>query len=128
MENRRRTVDRIDDMSAKDTTAHGRTIISGLGQILIDLVFPVSFSNKPIFTYGADLDDQPPQTLLDGRYPKLNATVVEWTTIRKATGAFDGYYIGCKVALFVEGGSSLQKIGFNWAFREIAVRNPITGE
>lgn len=119
---RRNTLERVDDMSAKDTTVSGRTLFVGLGEILYDIKFPVGFSTKPIFHPGAELDAgfSPVST----QFPTLGAFVVAWDVKNKVEGAFDGYYVGCTVALTITG-STGQQSWFHWSFRGTAIRNPV---
>lgn len=127
-ERRRRDVERVNAMSAKDTTASGRVLIMGTGDCQVEVLFPVSFSNRPFFTYGQELDEEegPRQEVVPGRYPTVDATVIAWQTVRAVEGAFDGYYTGCTLACHVGGGNSEQRLWVDWQFRGVAIRNPIS--
>lgn len=127
IERRRRDVERVNAMSAKDTTASGRVLVVGTGEMTVDILFPVSFSNRPFFTYGQVLDEDegPVQELVSGRFPKVDATVVAWNRIREVPGAFAGYYTGCTLACVIQGGDAEQRLWIDWQFRGVAIRNPI---
>lgn len=126
-ERRRRDVERVNAMVAKDTTATGRILIVGTGDCQIEILFPVSFSNRPFFACGQALDDEegPEQEVLAGHYPKLDATVIHWNKVRAVEGAFAGYYIGCTLACHVDGSGPDQRLWLDWQFRGVAIRNPI---
>lgn len=126
-ERRRRDVERVNAMAAKDTTCSGRVLIEGTGDCQVEILFPANFSNRPFFTYGQELDEEegPMQEVVPGHYPKVDATVIAWNTVRAVEGAFAGYYIGCTLACHLEGGSTDQRIWIDWQFRGVAIRNPI---
>lgn len=121
-EQRRRRIERTDDMSVKDTASSGRTLFQGLGEVLYDLKFPVGFSTRPIFTYGAELDDG--YSPVGNEFPYINAVIVAWDVKNRVDGAFDGYFVGCTIAITV-GGSVDQQTWLHWSFRGAAIRNPV---
>jgi hypothetical protein len=122
-ETRRRGVERVDDMSAKDTTVTGFSAIDGVGEALVEVLFPVAFGQKPVFAFGGELDETTPTVVL-GQFPSYSGVVVSWTVVNKITGAFSGYYTGCTIAVVV-GGLPSQKSWLHWSFRAPAIRNPV---
>lgn len=127
-ERRRQNINRVDDMTTKDTTVSGRYLISGIGEVAVDILFPVAFGQRPIFTFGGELErTDPPQPVIHGSYPKVHAVVASWTVVREVKGAFDGYYTGCTVAVTIEGFAT-QTTWFDYNFHAPAIRNPVTYE
>lgn len=126
-ERRRRDVERINAMTATNTTATGRILIMGTGDIQVETLFAVNFSARPFFTYGQELDEEEgeAQEVVPGRYPRLDATVIAWNKVRAVEGAFAGYYVGCTMACHVEGSGVEQRLWLDWQFRGVAIRNPI---
>lgn len=122
-ERRRREIERVDDMTAKDTTVSGRHLISGLGELLFRADFPVTFAKRPVPSFGGELEEG--EILVTGAFPRAEAVVSSWQIKGAIEGAFDGYYVGAWIACTTFGGSSLQKIWLNYSFHGVALRSPV---
>lgn len=121
-ERRRRNIDRIDDMTAKDTWVSGRQLVHGTGEVTFDVVFSVTFAKKPFFHADGVLADNFP--VVAGAFPHVGASVVGWNIKGRVEGAFDGYYIGATIAAKVFGADD-QQMWIDWSFHEIGLRNPV---
>lgn len=123
MNKRRNDIDRVESMQVKVTRVSGRVRVIGTGEVTVDVDFPVRFREIPIFLSGSTLGDN--YTPAAGRFPTLNATVVNWVKRDEVTeGGFGGYYVGATIAIVVSG-STDQHIWLNWCMEGKAVRNPL---
>lgn len=121
-ERRRREVNRIDDMTAKDSTVSGRELIVDIGQVTFPVTFPVTFTEKPLFHYGWELGDG--QSPVDQSFPGGYAFAYQWSVVGRVEGAFDGYYTGATIGALVLGAPG-QQLWLHWSFRGIGLRNPV---
>lgn len=94
----RRYVETMADQSMRDGTSVGTVEIDGEGEAVIDITFPITFSEKPIFTAGLELGDN--AWLQYGSFPVWSATVGLWHTV-PADG--DPLYGGATVGVVVLG-------------------------
>lgn len=122
-ERRRRDVNRVDDMTAKDTTVTGRHLVSGTGNVLFRADFPVAFSKRPFPSITGELDLG--QELVTGAYPTAGGVVSSWQIIGAVEGAFDGYFVGAWIAVTTTGGTDTQRIWINYSFHGEALRSPV---
>lgn len=113
---------RINDMVPKDTTLSGRRLLSGTGEVSLDVVFSVLFSGRPAFYFGGELEAG--HSPIAGRFPTISAVVVAWVTEKSVEGAFDGYFKGCTLAIKTEGQVD-QLLWLHWHFRGTGLRNPL---
>lgn len=121
-ERRRRDVDRVGDMTAKDTTISGRQLILGAGESTFSVVFPVTFSHRPLPHFDPELDEN--TSPVAGTFPGLDACVTGWDVINKVDGAFDGYFVGATVSVNLRGDTD-QAAWVWWSFRGTGLRNPV---
>lgn len=121
-ERRRRAVDRIEDMTCKDTTISGRHLVYGAGELSFDVLFPVTFTQRPVFHFGAELDEG--SFPVSGAFPGARACIVGWKVTGKVDNTFDGYFTGATIAATTYGLVS-QNIWLHWSFHGTAMRNPI---
>lgn len=121
-ERRRREIDRVDDMTAKDTTVSGRQLLAGPGEAIFDVSFPATFAQKPTPHFAPELDvGLSPVTQF---FPGAQACVVDWNKIKEVEGAFEGYYVGATISVLVFGDDNV-RIWLHWSFRGTALRNPV---
>ena len=129
VEHRRDDLTRINSMTVKPTRVSGYITIAHPSDIdsaeaSVDLPFPVVFTEKPVFTYGAELGEN--HRALAGQYPTMSACVVLWDTVGAVEGATEGRYVGCTVAT-VSTGQAGQIIVLHYSFEGKAIRNPLSG-
>lgn len=114
-------------MTVKVTRVTGYVLLSheadvAAAEASVDLPFPVLFTEKPVFTYGAELDDN--HRPLAGSYPTLAAVVARWDTIGRIQGVTDGRFKGATVVT-VTTGQAGQHIWLHYSFEGKAIRNPL---
>lgn len=123
---RRGTVSRIESQSVQDQTVAGRNLIQGIGAVLFDVKFPVTFCGRPVHVGGADLDPQTPLTDVTTIFPpECTSLVASWEYHGNVVGAWDGYFTGATIFAVVKG-SKEQSLWVNWTFHGPALRNPVS--
>lgn len=127
-ERRRGDFVRAADLRSTTHVVTGFKEIVGSGERLIDVGFPVSYIEMPMFVSGASL--APGSELVTGEYPSVNAIVAYWSIVQPDQELYGTaqrtFFKGCQLALTATGPES-QRIWFNWQFTGMAVANPITG-
>lgn len=128
METRRDDITRVRGMEVKVTRVTGYVLLSHGDDVTsaeasIELPFPVVFSEKPVFTYGAELDTN--HRPVAEAYPTLNACVVNWDVVGEVEGATEGRYVGATVVT-VTTGTAGQSIWLHYSFEGKAIRNPLS--
>lgn len=121
-ERRRRNVDRINDMTAKDTTISGKTLLIGPGEATFPVSFPVSFTQKPVPHFDPELDAG--LSPVSQQFPGLRGCVVAWETFGAIEGVTEGYFTGATIAVTVYGDDNV-RLWCHWSFRGTGLRNPI---
>jgi hypothetical protein len=91
---------------------------------LFDVVFPVSFTHRPFFHYGAELDEG--LSPVHKFFPGVQACVVGWSVTKQIEGSFDGFFIGATLSALVFGDDDV-RLWCHWGFRGTGLRNPIQG-
>lgn len=122
MESRREDVKRIDAMTVKVTRVTGRVLVVGSGEVTVNIPFAVNFTEKPVFNFGGELDDNHRATA--GRYPTVSGVIVGWEVVKEIEGATDGYFVAADIAL-VTTGQDDQNMWFHYSFEGKAIRNPL---
>lgn len=99
---------------------HGVDITAAEGSV--DIPFPVVFTEKPVFTFGAELDDN--HRPLAGVFPTLAAVVARWQVVGRVEGVTEGRFKGATVVT-VSTGQAAQNIWLHYSFEGKAIRNPL---
>lgn len=126
-EQRREDIKRVDAMTVKVTRVTGYVLLVHDAEVAnaeasVDITFPVVFTEKPVFTYGAELATN--HRALAGSFPTLNAVVVRWTVKGAVAGASDGRFTGATVVTYTTGQAG-QNIWLHYSFEGKAIRNPL---
>lgn len=96
---RQRTISsQLADQVAKNGEATGTIEIAGAGEMIADVAFPLSFYQKPVFTFGFELG--PSAYLVQGDFPIGTATVANWTTRQLGETLT---YVGARLAIVLIG-------------------------
>lgn len=126
----RRRGDLVRNANVQSTThvVNGTDLIEGAGEVLIDVVFPVTFIQPPIFLYGAEL--APGNELVSGSFPVLTAVISYWD-VNEPDLALYGitnrkHFRGAQLAVTASGPPT-QKMFLHWQFTGLAVSNPFKG-
>lgn len=129
VEQRRDDITRIGQMTVKPTRVSGYVTLvhpadATASEASTDIDFPVVFTEKPVFTFGAELGDN--HRARAGVYPTVSAVVVRWDTQGEIAGATEGRFAGATVAS-VTTGQAGQVIVLHYSFEGKAIRNPVSG-
>lgn len=109
-------------IAAQDNWVFARFVVEGLGEALVEVPFPVTFSGKPFPFPGIpelDRTDSPQP----GSYPSVQLSVAAWDTEDRGTG--DDYYHGVTVSVIAAGRAD-QRIWVTCSFFGTALTNPTT--
>lgn len=124
-DDRRWEVERIDSTGVKTRLLAGKSLISGLGEVLVDVDFPIIFAEEPSCSFGSVMDGGFPVN--PGKFPTVSATVSAWQTIPKQGSGTGFFYTGATMAIVITGDSTLseQQLWVNWNFIGAAFQNPV---
>lgn len=111
---------RVDAFLIKPTSVTGRELINGVGEVLVDVSFPVWFTERPNVSFGGELDTNDSPT--DTQFPTVSVVVVAWQ-MKKEERLGGGYFIGCNLAV-VTGGRKDNRIWVHWRAEGAAMKNP----
>lgn len=123
-ESRRSDVNRINTHGVKLHQYMVETLITGTGEAVVEIPFPVYFVDRPAFYTGLVLDDN--ITVVAQSFPTYSATVVRWNRITKQGENVGYFYKGATVAVRITG-SDTQRAFLQTHFHGKAMRNPTTG-
>ena len=118
--NSRFQLDRVSRVAAQDTWVMGRVLVEGVGEVTVDVPFPVSFGERPLPILGGgelEISDSTEKH----NYPTATAVVVDWHM--DSTGV---YYEGAKLAVTTAGRLG-QRIYVTFAFVGMALSNRAQG-
>jgi len=123
LENRHREIDRVTNQAAQLHSYTGRFVISGLGVLDVSTTvnFPITFAQKPTFTYGIELEEN--WSVAPGTVPTCTAMVLKWQRYERLAGIFS--YTGATLGVTLLGSP-----GLVWVVYKMmgpAYRNPIKG-
>lgn len=101
------------------SVVYGKVKILGTGAGIVDLSFPISFVERPVFTFGHELEQG--FTSLDvADYPTFSASVFDWD---EGKGKQIPLIIGCTVGVRVTGEENSESY-MNYQFMGRAMVNP----
>lgn len=124
VERRREELGRVSEQQAKNGIVHGKSLISalaGFGQAVIEVSFPVVFTEEPVFTTGQALEAN--EYVVD-IVPSITSIVLDW---RKRVLTDDRtYWIGARIGVRVEGWEGMQ-FWLHYQFSGISLQNPVVG-
>jgi hypothetical protein len=91
-------VETMAEQTIRDGHVHGFIELASSGELVADVRFPISFAEKPLFTYGLEMGDN--TWLAQGDFPIHSATVTRYTTQRPADSVI---YVGASLGIVVIG-------------------------
>jgi hypothetical protein len=94
IQDRRAYTENLTDQLVRDGTAAGTIELSGAGESIVELAFPIRFAEKPIFTAGLEQMDCP--GVQWGKFPIWSATIITFRTEPSVGGPT---YVGASVAV-----------------------------
>lgn len=128
-EKRRGDLVRDANVAATTHVIQGFREIVGSGENLVDVRFPVVYTQIPFFTFGWSL--VPGSELVDGQYPSVTAGVAYWEVNEPDLDLYGAplrqHYRGAQLAV-VTVAPETQRIILNWQFSGMALTNPAGGE
>jgi hypothetical protein len=126
LERRRAELSRIDDFTIKTTRVHGFVLTEGAGEAAHEITFPVTFTERPSMSFGAELADN--EFVEDLSFPTVSVVVISWTKtmIDRVGGGLDapGWFAGANLAI-VTSGKSDQRVWVHWQAEGKALRDPV---
>lgn len=114
---------RTSSMQARTHWVTGSVGITGTGELITDLKFPVTFIERPIFTQGAVLDENQP--IVTGAFPDITGIVLNWVTKQQSPEQI--FYVGCRIGVVAKG-SFDQRAFLDYRFEGTAIVNPTFAE
>lgn len=123
LERRRGDLGRVSDAGVKVHRVSGRVLTTGYGESVLTVPFPVTFTEIPLFTFGAELDAGS-SALSQGEFPTVSAMVIDWVKIERLPFVF--YYRGARLAVVTTGPALVPaSIWIHWSMEGKAFRNPL---
>ena len=113
------------NLQATNHVVNGTSLIVGIGEVIVDVKFPVAYIRSPSFSYGGELSRE--SVAISGQFPTLSAIVNQWyiddPDVETYGASMRKYYRGAKVACVVTGPGT-QKLNLHWTFMGMALTNP----
>lgn len=128
-EKRRRNVEQVNDIVAREHVISGQVPISGSGDAEVEVRFPVYYTQKPLMYFGGEMAENQATAL--SVFPTISVVVGEWNievldqTETRLAGRH--FYVGAR--LFIVTTGDVDMIA-HWHMTGIAITNPtgaITG-
>ncbi len=92
----RNYVETLGEQAIRDGHVHGFVDLVTAGETFVEVNFPLSFLERPVFTCGLEIGNN--AFLADGKFPLWSATVVGWTN---RTSGDTTLYVGASIAMVV---------------------------
>ncbi len=109
------------DMYGRNLIVSGEFLMPTVGEVVVTVNFPITFTEKPLFYFGADLE--PNQEIVTGSLPTCNGMVIRYNI--ETSDPYTTFWKGADLG-FVTQGSADQKINCHWHFIGKGVFNPVT--
>lgn len=103
---------RMNDLSsaaAGPVSVTGQFMVNNVGEANADILFPVTFSQKPEITFGFEIQGM--RQVVDGHALTATGAVVDWNTLDRPP--FSRFYKGAKLLISSDGPGSVKFI-VNW--------------
>jgi len=125
LEQRRNDLDRLDSFTIKTTRVNGFQLVQKAGEVIVDVSFPVLFTERPAMSFGAHMDDgQVPEAL---NLPTVSTVVLSWIKAHEdrvgGGNGSPGWFSGARLAIVTTGRAD-HKVWVHWQAEGNAVRNP----
>lgn len=108
------------EMAATTTRLSGQLRVNGAGETYATVTFPTRFIEKPLFSFGGELQDG--DTPAAGHMPTISIVVTRWITQERPPQS--RFYTGATLGI-VTGGAAYQKMNAHWHFDGVAFTNPV---
>lgn len=121
LEEQRTAIARVEQAAAQSTWVFGRVLVEGVGETMIDIDFPVVYSNRPLPFFGNEMDigDSPEFEY----FPSVTAIISRW---KRTYQGESERYSGATIAVKTTGPLTLvgrrpQRIYLSYAFNGVAL-------
>lgn len=126
LEARRGEVERDRGMSGGIYIVEGIVDLLGTGEVIVDVLFPVTYVEKPLVFGGGGVADN--QRVIPGEFPRWDVGVHRWNRGAQPDTPDSPTYYGCSLLIIVEGAiddeDTFQSEAY-WTARGRALTNPI---
>lgn len=109
-------------VAARPQVLSGQIQINGSGDSIVNIPFPIQFSQKPILSFGGDLEHG--QSVTIGSLPTVSMIVTRWDIV--GSPPLQLFYQGATVAI-VTSGVDDQIMYAHYTFTGVALSNPTNG-
>jgi hypothetical protein len=99
----------------------GEFLVDGVGALTREVRFPVSFIEKPLLSYGGNIESTPSNDIQD--LPTISVIVMSYIEDRSGIGG-RVIYRGANLGVVVTGQTN-QKMWIHWKFDAEALVNPV---
>lgn len=113
-------VETMAEQVMQDGHVHGFIDLPTEGEVLVPVQFPLSFAEKPLFTYGLEMAEN--TWISSGSFPIHSATVTGWETQRPADSML---WVGATLGIVVIG--AMRSI-LHYSFEGCAFTSPVGTE
>lgn len=100
-------------------SSQGFILTKQAGEVAQDVKFSVRFIERPLFTFGGELDEN--QSASAGRFPTVSAVVLQWEI--EELDKYRKYFIGANLGL-VTTGATTQRMWVHWRMEGKALLGP----
>lgn len=107
------------ERDVKNGAVQGFVEVAGIGELFVGIEFPLTFAQKPLFTYGSEVAAN--TVLESGNFPVVSATVYRWFTVTDSTEA--PFYTGATLAVCVFGPATLVST-LHYSFAGVSFSKP----
>lgn len=97
----------------------GEVSVTGAGEVVFPVSFPVWFWERPSVSFGAELATN--EKLVAGKYPTVSVVVQKWRTVRRDLHDF---YTGADLLIVTTGHDDRQRSIVHWQAEGRALVNP----
>lgn len=120
IELRRGEIERVNNQTAQYFKVSGEVEVVGPGEAVVDVLFPVIFTDKPAFSHGPALSDGISTT--DGNLPTCSVVVLLWHERVRDDGTI--VYAGAQFAIVTTGPTD-QVLLVQWHVEGVGLRGPV---
>jgi hypothetical protein len=117
---RERDVYQTEEFTGRPHVCSGQFMMEGIGEVLVDVKFPVFYLEMPLLSFGAALEEN--QSVVLGSVPTISVVATRYDYKLSRTGA--RLYRGAQLGV-VATGSTGHRLQVHWHFTGMALVNPV---
>lgn len=111
-----------EEFSARPFIVSGQFSVTGAGELVKDINFPVTFTDKPLLSFGANMDEN--QIIVAGNFPTASVIVLKYKE-KITPGTSTASYTGASL-IVVTTGMEDQIMWIHWQMSGTALVNPVS--